>query len=289
MPDPDPMDTGPTPAELAEAAATLVRDNPTEACYESSKVLNTLLANVKQDPSNPKFRKVNTSNAKIRAAVVEPKGAEAVLRACGFAPGDGCLELTLEPQAAAAAASTGQAALDEACIALGAPFALGWQLPHSSEVRAVCGLGDAVVTGAMDNAVRIWPGKREPGEEAQPLETLVKHEGVRGVNGVLAVLETPEGLLASAGRDQVLVWGRGSRGGYGDSPMASMASHGDAKGAEVTNAKTVVALAHGGGGRLWSASWDATVRGWQPQPEGGSGVAEPVVLRAGDVAARRAR
>ena len=74
------------------------------------------------------------------------------------------------------------------------------------------------------------------------------------------------------------MWGRGSRGGYGDSPMASMASHGDAKGAEVTNAKTVVALAHGGGGRLWSASWDATVRGWQPQPEGGSGVVAECLL-----------
>ena len=246
-----------------------------------------LLANLVGDPTSDKFRTIKSTNAKLKAAVFSPQGGEAVLLACGFERVDSGLEMRADNPAARAA--EGQAALDAASIAFGGSFALLAQLPHSCSVRAICGLGDLVVTGAMDNAVRLWPAEHQSGEP-QPLETLVGHEGVRGVNGVLSVLSTPTGLLASAGRDKVLVWGQDLKGGYG-SPIAAMSTHGDAQGADVTNAKTVVALAHDSAGWLWSASWDATVRGWQPlvdDAQGGTTTlgspAEPVVLRVGDVA-----
>ena len=60
------------------------------------------------------------------------------------------------------------------------------------------------------------------------------------------MVQTPTGLLASAGRDKVLVWGQDATGGYAGSPIAAMGAHGDVRGADVTNASTVVALAHDG-------------------------------------------
>ena len=276
---------------LRSACDTVWLKNPPAVAAECCRVLNMLLANLVGDPTSDKFRTVKSTNAKLKAAVFSPQGGEAVLLACGFERVESGLEMRAED--AGARAAEGQAALDAASIAFGGPFALCAQLPHSSSVRAICGLGNLVATGAMDNAVRLWPAEHQPGEP-QPLETLAGqpgcHEGVKGVNGVLSVVQTPTGLLASAGRDKVLVWGQDSKGGYAGSPIAAMSTHGDARGADVTNASTVVALAHDGAGRLWSASWDATVRGWQPlvdDDQGGTTLgngADPSVLRAGDVA-----
>jgi len=276
---------------MQPACETVWQKNPPAVAAECCRVLNLLLANLVGDPTSEKFRTIKSTNAKLKAAVFSPQGGEAVLLACGFERVESGLEMRAED--AGARAAEGQAALDAASIAFGGPFALCAQLPHSSSVRAICGLGNLVATGAMDNAVRLWPAERQPGEP-QPLETLAGrpgcHEGVKGVNGVLAVVQTPTGLLASAGRDKVLVWGQDATGGYAGSPIAAMSAHGDARGADVTNASTVVALAHDGAGRLWSASWDATVRGWQPLVDDGQGgttlgsAAEPAVLRAGDVA-----
>ena len=186
---------------MQAACETVWQKNPPAVAAECCRVLNLLLANLVDDPTSEKFRTIKSTNAKLKAAVFSPQGGEAVLLACGFERVESGLEMRAED--AGARAAEGQAALDAASIAFGGPFALCAQLPHSSSVRAICGLGNLVATGAMDNAVRLWPAERQPGEP-QPLETLAGrpgcHEGVKGVNGVLAVVQTPTGLLASAGR-----------------------------------------------------------------------------------------
>ena len=60
----------------ADAACALIfQGNPPEVAYECARVLGLLLTNLRDDPTNEKFRAVKSTNAKIKSAVLSPSGS----------------------------------------------------------------------------------------------------------------------------------------------------------------------------------------------------------------------
>lgn len=212
---------------LSEVATKLVSSNPPGALAECCRVLNTLLGNLAREDC-AKYRRVNLQNAKIKEAVLSARYAEELLLACGFESAeDGAVEMRREDGSAAATA--GQEALDAACAQYLGPLWLQHRLPAEG-VRSCCHAGDELVaTGTMDNALRVWSASPPIQGDAQPLSTLRAHEGMRGVNGVLALLYTPLGEVVSCARDgKLLVWDLST----GGSPL-QVASHPTSPGAGI--------------------------------------------------------
>ena len=259
---------------MREACAALVAGNagsPRELA-ECLRVMCALLSNLRAKPDSDKFRRVNTSNAKVAAAVCDVAGAEAVLLACGFTRTGGGLEMAHADAGARCAAALD--ALDAAAIAFRAPFGIRARLSHTSAVRCCCAAdpfaGDvangtrepvvAVATGALDNVVRLW---RTDGGDAGDCRALEGHESCRGASGVLALapVRGAAGAVASAGRDgKVIVWASGVGGEA--SPARVLEGHGDGSGADVSNKQVVAALAAAPDGTIFSGGWDNTVRAW---------------------------
>lgn len=212
-----------------EAACTaFATSNPFSTLVESGRILSTLLSNLAREDTE-KFRRVNLTNAKIKAAVLGAAGAREVLVAAGFAPvGDGSALEMAGDGAASARAAAAAAALDEALAAAAGPLALRQRMAH--EARCCCG-GAAgaddgtVLTGGMDNLVKVWSLSPPLQGAPEPLRVLAAHENARGASGVLALCALPGGMAASAGRDgKVVVWDTsdvaGAGGGGGAVPLA---------------------------------------------------------------------
>ena len=143
--------------KLSSALRTFATANPFSTLEESGRVLSTLLSNLAREDT-PKFRRVNLTNAKIKAAVLGAAGAREVLIAAGFSAVEDGSALEMTGDGASARAAAASAALDEALVAAGGPFALRQRLAH--EARCCCGgaPGEAgtVLTGGMDNLVKVW-------------------------------------------------------------------------------------------------------------------------------------
>ena len=60
--------------DLSSALRTFATANPFSTLEESGRVLSTLLSNLAREDT-PKFRRVNLTNAKIKAAVLGAAGA----------------------------------------------------------------------------------------------------------------------------------------------------------------------------------------------------------------------
>lgn len=241
----------------AELAALLIKSNPPASTSECCRIINTLLDNLARDDCE-KHRRINLRNNKIKSAIVSVKYAVDFLLASGFESVDEGL-IEMRGDHASTRATAAQAALDLACVQNDGPLALGLQLPLEG-VRSCCAVGEtAIVTGSIDNGVRIWPVSRPLVGQSQPLVCLQEHEGVRGVNGVLSLLELPDRRVASCARDgKMLLWELSATGGK---LAATLEAHGDEQGKDVTNKRTVACLAHDRM-TIFSGGWDWTIRVW---------------------------
>ena len=228
---------------LASACAAFVRDNPASVLAESVRIVATLLSNLAKE-DNAKFRRVNLQNAKIKAAVVSAKGAVSVLQAAGFEEVEGGAALEHKASDASVKCAAALKALDDACAtAEGTPFTLRLHLPHGGAGGVRCcsyaGDGSTLLTGAMDNIVRVFPSAPPLQGEAVPCAALVAHENARGASGVFALRALPGGEVASAGRDgKVCIWDATDAAGLGGAqpaPLAVLTGHGDARGKEVSS------------------------------------------------------
>jgi hypothetical protein len=152
---------------MSEAPAAQLLSSNAEGVSAAVGVLTTLLVNLAKEPGNAKFRRIPTTNARIKAALAVP-GAAAILTACGFEPADEAMAVPastsdLEVGSLAAAALSD---LDEASIAEGVPFLLSLRYDHTPHgARSCCavGHGATLVSGAMDNLIRLWPGHSAAG------------------------------------------------------------------------------------------------------------------------------
>ena len=158
--------------DLSSALRTFATANPFSTLEESGRVLSTLLSNLAREDT-PKFRRVNLTNAKIKAAVLGAAGACEVLIAAGFlAVEDGsALEMTGDSASARAAAAS--AALDEALVAAGGPFALRQRLAHESRC-------------CWRRPRRGWHGAHR--RHGQPGQGLANRAAAAGRRGALASL-----------------------------------------------------------------------------------------------------
>lgn len=259
---------------MDEALKTILDTGLPKAQLCLSTILK-VLENIIAQPEEPKFRRLRTSNGAICTKIVEIDGGVALLVALGFEqPPDELVLPTAPAEEQLPLLTTARevisALLDEACEAEGAAFTLSAAYPHVHGARSCCGLeGETLVSGAMDNLIRIW--RRG---DAEPCFILEGHEGVKGTNGVLALRCSSAGQLVSAGRDgKINVWAVPPPGEAGAPTLATtLLGHGDEQAAKVSNAQVVSALAEDADGRLVSAGWDQTVRVWP----GGSGAAEVI-------------
>jgi hypothetical protein len=102
--------------KLSSALRTFATANPFSTLEESGRVLSTLLSNLAREDT-PKFRRVNLTNAKIKAAVLGAAGAREVLIAAGFSAVEDGSALEMTGDGASARAAAASAALDEALVA----------------------------------------------------------------------------------------------------------------------------------------------------------------------------
>ena len=188
-------------AELA--CAQFVKSNPATTLTDSAKIISTLLNNLAREDS-AKFRRVNLQNARVKAAVVTATNATDILLAAGFEPTEDGAALENKASDAQAKCAATALALDEACSrAENASFLLRLSMPHEGAgVRscAYAGDGATLLTGAMDNIVRVFPSEPPLSGDAVPCAALVGSEPAR-VNGVMALRALPGGEVASGGRD----------------------------------------------------------------------------------------
>ena len=215
---------------------------------ESGRVLSTLLNNLAREDT-PKFRRVNLLNAKIKSAIVDVPQAVQVLLAAGFAPTAEGTALELAGDDASARASAAATALDEALAAGGGPFALRQRMAHEARCACAGGDGSTILTGGMDNLVKVWSATPPLQGAPEPLRVLTAHENARGASGVLALCSLPHGVAASAGRDgKVVLWDASDvAGGAGaGAPLAVLLAHGEPPGKEVSNKQVVTSLASDG-------------------------------------------
>lgn len=226
---------------------------PKSVRESSLPVVMKLLGNLTSDPSNEKFRSIRLTNPKIKATIADVPAAKALLLACGFSEAG---ESLVAGEGAEAKGREALALLEEATAGYGLSVEF---TGHAGAVRCVCALPDGgVATGAMDNVVRLFPGA------GGPARCLVGHACTSGVDGVLALCTFSSDArprLASGARDgRILVWdlASGAQGG-------ELTGHGE--GAEVTNAKSISALAALTDGTLVSGGWDKTMRIWSATPQ----------------------
>lgn len=64
----------------------IMRPNAQPQALESLRTIHKLCQNLLNDPENPKFQRIKTTNAKIKKDVIEPKGTVEFLRELGFRP-----------------------------------------------------------------------------------------------------------------------------------------------------------------------------------------------------------
>ena len=273
----------------AEAAAQLIGSKAV-GVGSAAGVLATLLGNLAKEPANAKFRRVPTTNARIKAALALP-GAEALLVSSGFERADEAMIVPaemadIEAQALAASALSD---LDEACVEEGLPFLVALRMdhmPHGARCCCAVGHGTTLASGAMDNLIRLWPGHANADgvwctNEARVV--MEGHESARGADGVLCLRALPEAtgaaaasgsLFASSGRDgRILVWRAPLALTKPPELVATLLGHGDSSGADVSNSQVVVALAPLPDGRLASVGWDQTLRVWPSAAVGGDAAA----------------
>mmetsp|Transcript_7416 Transcript_7416/g.17557 ORF Transcript_7416/g.17557 Transcript_7416/m.17557 type:complete len:629 (+) Transcript_7416:43-1929(+) len=216
---------------------------------ESLKIVLKLLKNLVKEPENAKFRSVKFTNPKIRAAIVDVPEAKGLLCACGFEEKDEGLVAGDEAEVKSREA----VALLETATA---DYVLSTEFSgHAGAVRCVCALPDGqVATGAMDNVVRVFPA------DGGFARNFIGHARTAGVDGVLTVRALSSEILVSGARDgKILLWNlmTGSQSG-------ELTGHGD--GSDVTNAKSIGALAALPDGTVVSGGWDKTVRIWSTPP-----------------------
>ena len=80
------MEPEPQPPEDPELAAAVAVLADVEGGAGAAKTLATLVKNLVAAPDNPKYRRVRTTNPKVRAALLDVPGGEDFLRVLGFAP-----------------------------------------------------------------------------------------------------------------------------------------------------------------------------------------------------------
>jgi len=240
----------------------------TDFSEQSTSILIKLLSNVTKDPSNAKFRRIRMTNPKIAEALQAPAAIE-FLALCGFEKdqeedymclpklegAEGSAQLTRLQSALHAL--TGAAPKSPEKAKASASYTLSRSLGgHGGDVRCCATLpGGEIVTGALDNTVRVWSAPDASGTEAAPL-TLIGHETSRSGPGVLA-LTVSDDLLLSGGRDgKIIVW----------DPLTGTATRtltGHGEGSSLTNAQVVCSLGTASDGEFISGSWDTSARVWE--------------------------